>query len=127
MSKLFAALAAADPADPVVHGRELHIWGRALRVPQSTSHVALFAFEELCGRPLSAADYLEVTRKFGTVFLCDVPRLGLGEKDKVRWVVRLCSWSLLSDLCGRRGGSSRLSMVRARSHCIVNLALIIYF
>lgn len=87
MSKLFDALTAADPADPVVHGRELHIWGRALRVPQSTSHVALFAFEELCGRPLSAADYLEVTRKFGTVFLCDVPRLGLGEKDKVRWVV----------------------------------------
>lgn len=87
MSKLFDALTAADPADPVVRGRELHIWGRALRVPQSTSHVALFAFEELCGRPLSAADYLEVTRKFGTVFLCDVPRLGLGEKDKVRWVV----------------------------------------
>ena len=36
------------------------------------------------GKPLSAADYLEITRSFGTVFLVDVKKMGLGEKDKAR-------------------------------------------
>jgi len=83
MSKLFNALT-CDPADPVVEGRTLDIWGRTLRVPCSSSHVAMFDFDDLCGRPLSAADYIEVTRQFGTVFVCNVKRMGLGEKDKVR-------------------------------------------
>ncbi|KAI0052763.1 AFG1-like ATPase [Auriscalpium vulgare] len=81
IGKLFKALTADEP---VVRGRELHIWGRALRVPQSTEHVAMFGFDDLCAQPLSAADYLEVTKTFGTVFLCDVPRMGLSEKDKAR-------------------------------------------
>ncbi|KAI0321977.1 AFG1-like ATPase [Amylostereum chailletii] len=83
--KLFDGLtSSAGSADPVVEGRKLNIWGRTLRVPKSTSHVAMFDFEDLCGSPLSAADYLEVTRQFGTVFVCDVKKMGLGEKDKAR-------------------------------------------
>lgn len=70
--------------EEVRHDRELDIWGRKLRVPKSTSKVAMFEFEELCGRPLSAADYLEVTKQFPTVFVTEVPRMGLGEKDKAR-------------------------------------------
>ena len=66
-----------------MEGRKLKIWGRTLLVPKSTSRVAMFNFEDLCGAPLSAADYLEVTCTFGTVFVCDVKKMGLGEKDKV--------------------------------------------
>ncbi|KAI0057554.1 AFG1-like ATPase [Artomyces pyxidatus] len=81
ISKLFDALTSDEP---VVSDRELHIWGRTLRIPQSTPNVAMFAFDDLCSRPLSAADYLEVTKTFGTVFVTDIPRMGLGEKDKAR-------------------------------------------
>jgi len=44
----------------------------------------LFTFAELCGRPLGAADYLELTQRFRTLFVTDVPQMGLSEKDKAR-------------------------------------------
>ncbi|KAG7447553.1 AFG1-like ATPase [Guyanagaster necrorhizus] len=84
INKIFKSLTSQDPSDPVVHNRPLTIWGRTLRIPESTQHIAKFHFEELCGQPLSAADYLEVTRAFHTVFLLDVPKMGLDSKDKAR-------------------------------------------
>lgn len=72
------------PEDPVVRNRKLQIWGRPLLVPASTSNVAKFTFQELCGNPLSAADYLEITRVFGTVFLLDVWKMGVDRKDLAR-------------------------------------------
>lgn len=83
IDKIFNALAAMD-GEEIKHGHRIHIWGRELRVPESTSTVAKFTFEELCGRPLSAADYLEVTKTFRTVFLTDVPKMNLDSKDKAR-------------------------------------------
>ncbi|KAJ7094456.1 ATPase [Mycena belliarum] len=68
----------------VVRNRKLHIWGRPLVVPASTSSAAKFTFQELCGSPLSAADYLEITRVFGTVFLLDVWKMGVDRKDLAR-------------------------------------------
>lgn len=70
--------------DPVVQNRKLSIWGRTLIVPASTSTVAKFTFQELCGNPLSAADYIEITRVFGTVFLMDVWKMGVDRKDLAR-------------------------------------------
>jgi predicted ATPase len=61
----------------------IRLWGRNLTVPRSAGHVAQFSFAELCGRALGAADYLEVTQRFRTLFVKDVPRMGLSEKDKV--------------------------------------------
>ena len=84
MEKLFTSLTSADPSDPVIANRELHTWGRTIVVPESTREVAKFKFDDLCGKPLSAADYIEVTKAFGTVFLLDVPKMGLDLKDKVR-------------------------------------------
>ncbi len=70
-------------SDPVVEDRPLRIWGRTLKVPLSTSNVAKFTFNELCGHPLSSADYLEITKTFDTIFLEEVPRMGMNEKDMV--------------------------------------------
>ena len=84
INKIFKSLASEDPSDPPIRNRKLSIWGRTLLVPESTSKVAKFNFEELCGQPLSAADYLEVTKNFATVFLLNVPKMGLDQKDLVR-------------------------------------------
>ena len=85
MSKLFTSLASADPiSTDIVEDRKLPLWGRQLRIPESSGSVAKFTFDDLCGKPLSAADYLEVTREFGTVFVEGVPRMGLSERDMAR-------------------------------------------
>ena len=84
MNKIFQALASEDPSDSPIRNRKLNTWGRTLLVPESTSKVAKFSFEDLCGQPLSSADYLEVTKNFPIVFLFNVPKMGLGKKDLVR-------------------------------------------
>ncbi|KAF8759553.1 AFG1-like ATPase [Rhizoctonia solani] len=52
--------------------------------PESAGRVARFSFLDLCGKPLSAADYIEVTREFETIFVTDVPSMNLGQKDMAR-------------------------------------------
>ncbi len=79
----------------IQEGKTIRIWGRNLTVPRSAAHVAQFSFAELCGRPLGAADYLEITQRFRTLFVTDVPRMGLSEKDKVD----SATISRLTDLC----------------------------
>lgn len=88
IDKIFNSLTCPTPTaalqDPVVENRPITTWGRTLHVPLSTSKVARFSFEEICGRPLSAADYLEVTKQFGTLFITDVPKMGMDKKDMAR-------------------------------------------
>lgn len=80
MDKLFKAFA-PEPAG----GRTIRLaWGRGLAVPESFEDVAKFTFGDLCNKPMSAADYLEVTGHFGTVFVEGVPRMGIGERDQAR-------------------------------------------
>lgn len=81
VTKLFSAM---TEDEQVEHDRELSIWGRKLIIPESSSGVAKFTFKQLCGQPRSAADYLEITKTFETVFITDVPALTFHERDMVR-------------------------------------------
>jgi len=83
VEKIFRAFT-SDPSDPPKLGRKLTTWGREIIVPESTSTVAKFRFDDLCGKPLSAADYIEITKNFDTIFVLDVPKMGLSSKDKAR-------------------------------------------
>lgn len=83
IEKIFTAYT-SDPSDPVIRNRKLTTWGRTIVVPESSSKVAKFRFDDLCGRPMSAADYLEITKTFGTIFVVDVPKMGLDKKDLAR-------------------------------------------
>ncbi|BEI84898.1 hypothetical protein CcaverHIS002_0502990 [Cutaneotrichosporon cavernicola] len=85
MDKLFHGFASADSDPPDIKiNRKLPLWGRELTVPESSARVARFTFDALCNHPLSAADYLEITAKFPTVFVEDVPKLTLSERDQAR-------------------------------------------
>ncbi|KAF9448227.1 AFG1 family mitochondrial ATPase [Macrolepiota fuliginosa MF-IS2] len=81
--KIFKALT-EDPADPPLLRRTIDSWGRKLVVPESTTKIAKFDFEDLCGQPLSAADYIELTNAFGTIFVLNIPKMGLNQKDLAR-------------------------------------------
>lgn len=67
-----------------------------MNVPESSGSVAKFTFADLCNKPLSAADYLEVTAKFGTMFVEDIPRLGLSERDQARRFITFIDGMFLS-------------------------------
>lgn len=69
----------------------LETQGRRFLVPRAAekSDVAWFSFSDLCDKPLGAADYLAVATAFHTLFITDIPRLTLQERDQVRRFITL--------------------------------------
>jgi len=68
---------------------EIALLGRILRVPQAIDGVARFSFDDLCRRPLGAADYLAVADQFHTLVLDRIPKLGPDERNEVRRFITL--------------------------------------
>ncbi|MFO1017694.1 MAG: cell division protein ZapE [Hyphomonadaceae bacterium] len=60
----------------------LDVGGRALKVDREAAGVARFKFDELCARPLGAADYLEIAERFHTVLLEDIPKLNPSKREE---------------------------------------------
>jgi cell division protein ZapE len=55
----------------------LNIAGRrTLHVPKALKGVAVFSFKKLCGEARGAADYLAIARRFHTVIMGGIPKLG---------------------------------------------------
>lgn len=67
----FAAL--TDGATPAPE--RLLVQGRSVAVPRAARGVAWFGFDELCGKPLGAADFLALATHFHTLVLEGVPVL----------------------------------------------------
>jgi cell division protein ZapE len=64
--------------------RILRVFDRKLHIPRAANGVARFSFDELCGRPLAAADYVALAENFHTILLDDIPALGSGQADEAR-------------------------------------------
>jgi cell division protein ZapE len=64
------------------HAVVLDVSGRDLRVERQAAGVARFSFEELCARPLGAADFLEIAERFHTVILENIPRLSPAKREE---------------------------------------------
>lgn len=76
----FDVLTSSPFAPAVKYDREIEVWGRKLRVPKSSSvgeGIAWFTFQDLCGGFRGAADYIEVTKQFGTIFVSLVSLSGI--------------------------------------------------
>ncbi|MDF7777688.1 cell division protein ZapE [Sphingomonas sp. AOB5] len=67
---------------PVQGGRELH-------VPKCLKGVAVFSFKRLCGEARGAADYLAIARRFHTVLIVGIPRLGAENRNEAARFVTL--------------------------------------
>lgn len=76
---------------------ELSILNRPIKTRRYAGDIAWFEFEELCGGPRSAFDYVEVAKLFHTVIVGNVPIMGDEENDKARRFV-----SLIDELYDRR-------------------------
>jgi cell division protein ZapE len=62
----------------------LTVLGRNLSVPRAGRGAARFCFDELCVRPLGAADYLAIARHFHTVFIDHVPVMDEAMRNEAR-------------------------------------------
>jgi cell division protein ZapE len=76
------------PFDQLQH-TTLEISGRPLAVRAVSEDIIWIEFEELCQRPRSARDYLELAREFHTLLLQGVPRLGEELDEAVRRFIHL--------------------------------------
>lgn len=72
-----------------VPSEELVVQGRTLRVPKALKGVAVFSFKKLCGEARGAADYLAIARRYHTVILVGIPRLGPEMRNEAARFVQL--------------------------------------
>ena len=63
--------------------------GRMLHVPKSLKGVAVFSFKRLCGEARGAADYLSIARRYHSVFVVGIPKLGPENRNEAARFVTL--------------------------------------
>ena len=98
---LFGRLTKGEPAS----AQTLRLRGRELQVPAALHAVARFTFDELCGKPLGAEDYLGLASAFHTILVEGVPRLTLNEINQARRRhVTQSRWLSYASQCGMRRG-----------------------
>ncbi|MDB5380270.1 MAG: ATPase [Rubritepida sp.] len=73
------------------HGEpaSLQVLGRTVPVGEAARGVVRTSFDDLCGRPLGAADYLALATHFHTLVLDGIPRLGPENFDRARRFITL--------------------------------------
>jgi len=86
MAREFIAIARHEDASAA----EIEIEGRTVPVRRHARDVAWFDFGALCDGPRGKPDYIELSRRYHTVMVSDVPCFGAGTADKLRrfvWMV----------------------------------------
>ncbi len=63
---------------------DIEVKGRVIHVDAVAKGVARFSFAQLCEQPHGAEDYLEITRRYHTVFLEGVPKLGYDRRNEAK-------------------------------------------
>jgi len=81
----FRQLAPEQPHEQV----DMDINGRKIRARYLADDVAWFEFTELCDRPRSPADYIELARELHAVVLANIPALGDDHNDQTRRLINL--------------------------------------
>jgi len=67
----------------------INVKGRTIQVPIAAKGVARFSFAQLCERPLGAEDYLAIAKRYHTVFLENIPRLGYDRRNEAKRMMTL--------------------------------------
>ena len=62
----------------------LTVLGRKIEVPRAAHGVARFSFDELCVRPLAAADYLAIARRYHVLLIDRIPHMDATMRDPAR-------------------------------------------
>jgi cell division protein ZapE len=63
---------------------ELVVKGHVVRVPKTAMGIARFSFDDLCGQPLAAADYLKIAHEFHTIVLDRIPVMDFARRNEAK-------------------------------------------
>lgn len=63
--------------------------GRKIAIPRCVPGIARFSFQDLCERPLAAADYLKIAGQYHTILLENVPLLGPEKRNEAKRFIHL--------------------------------------
>jgi len=85
LSLAFKRLTGRDRGKPLT----LTVKGHPVEVPQAASGVARFTFEDLCSKPLGAADYLALAEEFHTVILENIPKMTFERRNEAKRFIML--------------------------------------
>jgi len=85
LSKTFRRLTGRNRGEPVT----LTVKGHPVEVPEAAGGVARFRFEDLCSKPLGAADYLMIAEEFHTVILEGIPRMAFDRRNEAKRLIML--------------------------------------
>jgi cell division protein ZapE len=68
------------------HGepQELALKGRSVHVPRAAMGVARFGFEDLCDRPLGAADFLRLAHEYHTLIVDHIPLMNFDTRNAAK-------------------------------------------
>ena len=85
MEEAFALATAHQPVAPLT----ISVRGHDVHIPAASPSVARFTFDELCAKPLGAADYIELASRFPTLFVDHVPTLDYSKRNEAKRFVTL--------------------------------------
>lgn len=80
MDEAFTLAVAHQEVAPIT----LTVRGHNFHVPHASETVARFTFDDLCAKPLGAADYIELARRYGTIFIDHVPTLDFSKRNEAK-------------------------------------------
>ena len=64
--------------------KSIMVRGHRFDIPHSSSSAARFSFDDLCAKPLGAADYLVLSKLYPTVFIDHVPVLDFSRRNEAK-------------------------------------------
>ncbi len=67
----------------------LEVGSRKLEIPRASDDIAFSSFHDLCERPLGAADYLTLARKYDVLVLAGIPQLSAAKRNEAKRFVTL--------------------------------------
>lgn len=71
-------------AHQTVEPLHLQVRGHTFDIPSASNDTARLGFDDLCAKPLGAADYLELADRFPTLFIDNVPILDFSKRNEAK-------------------------------------------
>ena len=85
IEKVWHRIAGADGGAPA----KVTSSGRVIAVPHAGGGAARFSFEDLCGQPLGASDYLRLARTYHTLVIDHIPQLDQDRRNEAKRFITL--------------------------------------
>ena len=68
----------------------VEVSGRKIKIPEVVAGVARISFDDLCNKPLAAADYIEIALRYKGIIIDDIPNLNDNLRNETRrfiWLI----------------------------------------